>query len=311
MTLVALEDKTLVFDFGVYHGEVHPASGLRHGFGVLKYNSGNTYEGQWEDGAPHGEGIKRYHNGDYYNGQWVSGKRQGAGEYHFVQGDIYRGEYFNDVSHGHGRLVTRNGDVYEGHWESGKQHGDGTEKLAVGNTFVGSWVRGKKSGQGSLTTPTERIVGIWQSDKLIEVLTRQEMEYQPQVRSMVNSAMSTVTNESELSATDPDAIPLSQNAIEDMRRAGADEELIRALTSFSEQMSDRMGSVLGGIGSIEGQLNALTTTLGHLAGLDDDMDEAVLKELGGIEGVDGEYDDYRTPVEEEEEVDEASSHDRE
>ena len=54
----------LVFDFGVYEGDVNE-EGRRHGRGSLTYNNGNTYDGEWRDGqlgpacaqgGPKGEG---------------------------------------------------------------------------------------------------------------------------------------------------------------------------------------------------------------------------------------------------------------
>ncbi|CUG82974.1 Hypothetical protein, putative, partial [Bodo saltans] len=118
-------EKTLVFDFGTYRGEVCSISGLRHGWGLLQYNSGNSYEGTWHQGAHHGDGIKRYRNGDVYCGTWEAGKRVGKGEYSHVQGDVYVGEYANDVCHGRGRFVTHKGDSYEGEWKLGKKTGHG------------------------------------------------------------------------------------------------------------------------------------------------------------------------------------------
>lgn len=260
---MALEDRTLVFDFGTYNGDVSVESGKRHGFGILSYNNGNSYEGMWADGAAHGVGTKRYRNGDLYHGEWQNGKRDGKGEYHFVQGDLYTGGYRDDVCDGRGKLVTRDGDCYEGEWEGGKKHGEGVETLAVGNTFRGTWKRGKKNGVGSLTTPTERIVGIWEADRCVEVTSRQEMEYQPQVRPYVSSSMSHVSSSSD------DAIALQPHMLDEMRRAGADETLVRAMADFSNQMSGRMTHLMGGINSMETQLSALADSLEALAGLND------------------------------------------
>lgn len=286
-----LEERTLTFDFGVYRGEVDPATGVRHGWGILQYNSGNSYEGYWSNGAPHGEGTKRYRNGDVYSGTWVQGKRSGPGEYSHVQGDVYVGEYLNDVCHGQGRVVTHQGDCYDGQWRAGKKEGRGVEVLISGQTYDGEWRQSKKHGAGVLTTASDRIHGVWEFDKLVEVTSRQEMEYQPQVRPMPHSALSTSSNAS----SDADAIGIGPHVIDDLRRAGADPAIIRAMNEFSENMSGRMGNLMGSISGIETQLSALTDALENLSGLDA-LDDAMIDQLGSIE----EAPEYDAPEEVEE-----------
>jgi hypothetical protein len=279
-------EKTLVFDFGTYRGEVCSTTGLRHGWGVLQYNSGNSYEGLWHQGAHDGEGVKRYRNGDVYCGTWVAGKRVGKGEYSYVQGDVYIGEYDNDVCHGRGRIVTHQGDSYDGEWRLGKKAGHGVETLASGQTYDGEWLFSKKHGNGALTTASERIHGVWEHDKLVDITSRQEMEYQPQVRPMPTSALSMSSHGS----SDVEGVAIAPHVVEDLRRAGADPAIIRAMTDFSENMSSRMGNLMGSIGGIETQLSALTDALENLAGLDE-FDDAMLDQIGSIEEHEDDDDD--------------------
>ena len=52
----------------------HPRAaqrGKRHGNGVMKYRTGDLYEGTWENDCMHGQGIMVYSNGEKYRGQWV------------------------------------------------------------------------------------------------------------------------------------------------------------------------------------------------------------------------------------------------
>lgn len=279
-----VDEKTLVFDFGTYRGSVHPTSGLRHGFGTLVYNSGNTYEGEWSNGACEGTGSKYYHQGDAYHGPWLAGRRHGKGEYRHVQGDTYTGEYVNDVCHGNGTFRSRNGDVFEGRWVNGQRHGPGSETMRNGNVFVGEWVRGKKHGIGTLTTATERIRGQWVADKCTEVLSKEEMEYQPQVRqfgvkgtTVASSTTGGGADDADEDAVRPDddealanGLALAPHMADDMRRAGADPALIASMQQFGDRMTRQMDTLLSGIGAVDGQLAALAEALEQIGGPYDD-----------------------------------------
>jgi hypothetical protein len=259
--MTAAEQKTLVFDFGVYTGEVSSVSGRRHGWGQLAYDNGNVYEGEWREGAVHGSGAKSYRNGDVYSGEWREGKREGKGEYKYAHGHKYTGEYKHDVCHGLGTLLTREGDKYTGEWQAGRKHGAGTEVLRDGQTFVGRWSAGKKSGEGVLTTKTERITGTWQDDRCVDVASRQEMEYQPQVRQLSMSRASSASTASSNLMVPPETL-------QQMRLAGADDTMLQALLMFGNRMDSQVGNLLGSIDTIESQLGSLTETLEGLTGLD-------------------------------------------
>jgi len=61
----------------------------------------------------HGFGIINYNNGDVYIGQFSDGKREGYGKYIVSNGDIYQGEFKNDTSNGFleykGKNLTKQG----------------------------------------------------------------------------------------------------------------------------------------------------------------------------------------------------------
>lgn len=173
---VSLEAEIL-FTFGRYVGHVDPVSGLRQGHGVLFYNSGNVYDGEWYQGAAHGLGEKRYQNGDTYRGTWRHGKRSGRGGYLFAAGHYFEGVYQDDEANGYGVLSTVNGDRYTGQWRAGKKHGKGREILQSGQVFVGNWQHDKKQGRGRMYLPgaTRSICGVWHNDYFFRELTEEEM----------------------------------------------------------------------------------------------------------------------------------------
>jgi hypothetical protein len=41
-----------------------------HGKGMLKYASGNYYEGLFVNNKPHGNGMMKYNDGKIYEGEW-------------------------------------------------------------------------------------------------------------------------------------------------------------------------------------------------------------------------------------------------
>ena len=49
------------------------------GHGVMIYQNGNIFDGDWEGGERSGYGTLIYHNGDTYEGDWSSDNRHGQG----------------------------------------------------------------------------------------------------------------------------------------------------------------------------------------------------------------------------------------
>jgi len=107
------------------------------------------YEGQSNTaGKMHGKGIMRYENGSIYDGEWDSGKRQGYGKYHWSNGDLYDGEWKSDNREGQGTHVYANGSSYSGEWSNGKRCGKGTMSYENGNIYEGDFVENKWEGRG-------------------------------------------------------------------------------------------------------------------------------------------------------------------
>ena len=65
-----------------------------HGYGVLKFNNGNIYEGEFNCGNRHGQGkmfIKT--NETTYDGGWANNLRHGKGTIYFKDGRKIEGTW--------------------------------------------------------------------------------------------------------------------------------------------------------------------------------------------------------------------------
>ena len=58
---------------GYYEGDVN-SSTMADGKGVMKFSSGDVYDGDWENGKMNGKGAMLYHDGVFYQGDWKDGK---------------------------------------------------------------------------------------------------------------------------------------------------------------------------------------------------------------------------------------------
>ncbi len=88
-----------------------------HGRGVMKYENGSVYSGQWRDGRMHGNGAMRWEDGSRYSGNWVHGKREGYGSYHWPWGDSYVGGWKDNRMHGQGTYRYQDGRTVKGFWK--------------------------------------------------------------------------------------------------------------------------------------------------------------------------------------------------
>ena len=97
---------------GMYAGGWDRAQERPHGRGVMKWDNGITYDGDWRDGVYDGYGKKSYSRGGGYAGMWRTGKRQGQGV-SFYDGkwgyEQWEGSFVDDKPHGEGVMVVREG----------------------------------------------------------------------------------------------------------------------------------------------------------------------------------------------------------
>lgn len=52
-------------------------NGQKNGVGVLMYDNGRTYEGEFENDRKHGRAFERFPNQSTYEGNYVNGKPEG------------------------------------------------------------------------------------------------------------------------------------------------------------------------------------------------------------------------------------------
>ena len=84
-----------------------------HGYGVLKFNNGNIYEGEFNCGNRHGQGkmfIKT--NETTYDGVWANNLRHGKGTIYFKDGRKIEGTWKNGIKDGEFRKY-KNKDINE------------------------------------------------------------------------------------------------------------------------------------------------------------------------------------------------------
>lgn len=91
-----------------------------HGRGIMKYENGSVYSGQWHDGRMHGNGTMRWQDGSWYSGNWVHGKREGNGSYAWPGGDRYVGGWKDNRMFGRGTYSYKDGRVVTGYWKDKK-----------------------------------------------------------------------------------------------------------------------------------------------------------------------------------------------
>eukprot|EP00984_Skeletonema_dohrnii_P002061 scaffold690_cov76-Skeletonema_dohrnii-CCMP3373.AAC.1 len=87
---------------GYYHGDflttannkiIHPLQ--RHGQGIMTYNSGHTFTGNFENNVFHGWGIYLWNDGDKQRGTWQNGLRHGPCVFHHAASDVVEYGYYD------------------------------------------------------------------------------------------------------------------------------------------------------------------------------------------------------------------------
>jgi len=162
---------------GLYTGPVvklHP-----HGFGMIKFGTICTLEGEWKEGKINGPAIQIFTNGAKFEGELKDDAGfkmftmyHGKGKATFAGGDVYEGEYKNGQKHGHGKLTFFSGTHLEGEWEKGKMNGWGKYCGISGNTYEGDWKNDKMEGYGVYTwigadnSVISKYEGHWKENKM-------------------------------------------------------------------------------------------------------------------------------------------------
>ncbi len=88
------------------------------GFGIMKYDTGDSYEGYFKSGARDGYGNYAWANGTKYEGAWISDKMDGIGKIVFAHGSYFIGEFRKGLQDGYGLEIVQGGYL-AGVWEFG------------------------------------------------------------------------------------------------------------------------------------------------------------------------------------------------
>jgi len=123
---------------------------------VVRFPSGDRYEGQLRGGLLDGWGVYYFRNGDRYEGNFREDMKQGYGVLYFQNGDTYKGEFLDDKRHGKGTYVFANGSRYVGEFRSGKRHGRGRYIYEDGQEYIGEFRDGKADGPGFSVLPGDQ-----------------------------------------------------------------------------------------------------------------------------------------------------------
>ncbi len=222
-----------VFSNGVYKGDLkkqesYPYEMVRHGIGEMKYSdgriyvgkweeniringkfiwqSGQIYEGIWQNDNVTGKGKMIYPSGFYYIGFFVDCKKDGHGIMYNKQGEIvaegnwkqneftstviertitfdegsYTGFLKADIylPHGRGVLSYSNGSSYYGNWNEGKKSGKGIMIYANKDTYDGEWKDNQRNGKGALLKASGDILeGNWLHDEFISLTKEVTIDY--------------------------------------------------------------------------------------------------------------------------------------
>lgn len=197
----------------------------RHGFGTQNYGTGEKYQGQWMNDYQEGIGTLTWPGefGDTFEGNWSDGARMkgtyvfdkqsrkfvgvwkddapfdagvleltegtyhgevlakpmatgltfrrynfvrnGRGQMNLESGRFY-GTWKNDKREGYGVLISSDMQYY-GNWSNGMKSGQGILIYSDGTHYEGEFHSDKKSGKGILSFPNGDIIeGTWKSDNI-------------------------------------------------------------------------------------------------------------------------------------------------
>lgn len=119
---------------GVYLGEFAPDTRIYHGRGVMKFTSGDVYDGKWANGLMHGHGRLVYSKifadeseeeeekteeiTSFYIGDFEENRRT-EGTLTYENGDVFTGIFCANGLRESGCIKFKNGDEFAGIFEDG------------------------------------------------------------------------------------------------------------------------------------------------------------------------------------------------
>lgn len=157
---------------GKYRGQW--TNGAKHGFGQFKTKS-CSYKGNWYKDTMHGQGVMTWDDGRIYRGQFLSNKFHGYASMKFPNNIRYVGHYANGLKHGIGAVYWDDSlACWSGQWVNGKRHGEGVYTDPDGKVMKGMWSNDqfdyetfsevkvdKEKLEGSRLPPPQDFNGVW------------------------------------------------------------------------------------------------------------------------------------------------------
>uniref|UniRef100_A0A7S1GWQ1 C2 domain-containing protein n=1 Tax=Hemiselmis andersenii TaxID=464988 RepID=A0A7S1GWQ1_HEMAN len=138
------------------------------GFREFKWENGDFFRGEWDNGQMHGKGKFLCANGTY-QGEFFFHQMHGHGRFDFKGGGSYYGMYNQGKREGHGLMAYPDSSVYEGGWEDNKRHGKGTIQYDNFDVYEGDWVEDERTGTGVYVSKmrTEIFKGEFENNKRV------------------------------------------------------------------------------------------------------------------------------------------------
>ena len=114
------------------------------GKGKILFDSGDTYEGEFNDNKFNGYGHYIWaKNKNEYTGNYLNGKFHGEGRYQWGENEYYNGEYVNGIKEGEGELGFKDGKKFYVNFTNGKPNGIGIFQDQDGNRCEVEFINGK------------------------------------------------------------------------------------------------------------------------------------------------------------------------
>ena len=134
---------------------------MRNGSGILYYSNGLCYEGEFKDGCRHGYGILKFNHIEIYNGDWVKDEIEGTGK-------IRNCAIINKRKSVNTSCLSK-WISYNGEFKGSKFDGEGTLYLQGGEKFIGVFLGGNACGEGTIFRKNgEMESGFWKNNILMQ-----------------------------------------------------------------------------------------------------------------------------------------------
>lgn len=152
---------------GTYEGELE-SSGLPHGQGTWNAPTGFIWKGIFAEGLFHGPGVLHRRNGGAMRGVWQN--QAANGEFEDINdapgGGRYVGNFQDTTRHGEGTLESASGYIYKGQFRKNEMHGPGERRYRNGDHYIGESAHGSMHGKGRMVyVSSATYEGEWNNNK--------------------------------------------------------------------------------------------------------------------------------------------------